>query len=100
MGRHARRRRKSQEKAKLDLSEFGLFPPDQALLTAQQACAVLKISRRTLLNWSSGRRPRLASVKFGYARRWVVADVLKMIESFKIAANPTEERRDFEPAFE
>jgi hypothetical protein len=84
------RKRRQQRKESCSLtatdSDLGLFPADRALLNARQACAVLKISRRTLINWSAGRRPRLRSIKLGYARRWQVRDLLEMIEKFKIAA--------------
>jgi predicted DNA-binding transcriptional regulator AlpA len=81
-----RKRRQRQEKQRRDTSDLGPFPPDQALLTATQTCNALKVSRRTLWSWSTGPRPILPPVKIGGLPKWVVADVLRVIEERKIAA--------------
>ena len=83
-----RKRRQRQEKQHRGRNTFDLgpFPPDQALLTATQTCNALKISRRTLWSWSTGPRPILPPVKIGGLPKWVVADVLRLIEERKIAA--------------
>jgi len=78
--------KKRKQRVSLDDSEIGLFPREKALLTSRETAAALKITTRTLTNWSRGPRPRLPSVKIGKSRRWVVADVLRLIEDFKIAA--------------
>jgi len=81
-----RKRRQRQEKQPRGTFDLGPFPPDQALLTAAQTCNALKISRRTLWSWSTGRRPILPPVKIGGLPKWVVADVLRLIEERKMAA--------------
>ena len=81
-----RKRQQRQEKQRRDTSDLGPFPPDQALLTATQTCNALKVSRRTLWSWSTGPRPILPPVKIGGLPKWVVADVLRVIEERKIAA--------------
>jgi len=75
-----------KQREKRTSPEIGLFPAEQALLNARETAAVLKITRRTLTNWSRGPRPRLPSVKIGKSRRWVVADLLRLIKEFKITA--------------
>jgi predicted DNA-binding transcriptional regulator AlpA len=67
-------------------SGIGVFPPDEALLKADETCNVLKISRRTLWSWSNGRHPILPPVKIGGLPRWTVADVQRLIRERKIAA--------------
>ena len=67
--------------------DIGDFPPERALLTPKQVCAALQISPRTLLHWKknrSRRTPRIAFVKLGRATRYVVADVLRIIEEGKV----------------
>jgi hypothetical protein len=81
-----RKRRQRREKQRRDTSDLGPFPPDRALLTATQTCNALKVSRRTLWSWSTGPRPILPPVKIGGLPKWVVADVLRVIEERKIAA--------------
>jgi hypothetical protein len=60
------------------------MPADRALLTSRETAKVLKISPRTLSYWTAGGRPRLCYVKFGKAKRFVVADVLRFIEERRI----------------
>jgi hypothetical protein len=90
MGKRRKQREKPKDSRARSKSrrrpEIGLFPREKALLTSPEVAAALKITTRTLTNWSRGPRPRLPSVKIGKSRRWVVADVLRLIEDFKIAA--------------
>ena len=81
-----KRRQREAKQQQRDTSDLGPYPPDQALLTATQTCNALKISRRTLWSWSTGARPILPQVKIGGLPKWVVADVLRVIEERKIAA--------------
>jgi hypothetical protein len=63
--------------------DLGALPLEQALLTPLQTAAALKISPRTLLYWTQrrGRRgPKIPFVKLGKAKRFVVADVLRIIQ--------------------
>jgi DNA-binding transcriptional regulator YiaG len=79
-----RKQRKQREKP--NDPDIGHFPREKALLTPRQTAGVLNITTRTLTNWSRGPRPLLESVKLGKARRYVQADVERLIEKFKIAA--------------
>lgn len=65
-------------------STLGLFPPEQALLTALQTAKALKVSARTLAYWTARCPPLLNTVKIGKVRRYVVADVLRFIEEHKV----------------
>jgi len=58
------------------------LPPHQQLLTVAQTCRALRICRRTLHKWTEEDRI-LSSVKIGHAKRYVLADVLALIEEFK-----------------
>jgi len=84
--------RKSQQGKRAKLLEdprIGSLPADRALLTPKEVSRALKVSPRTLSYWTvprRGRRPVLPSVKIGKLRRYVVADVLRLIEEFKVAA--------------
>jgi predicted DNA-binding transcriptional regulator AlpA len=77
--------RAQQPEKKENLSGIGLFPPDEALLTAE-TCAVLKVSRKTLWSYSNGHCPVLPSVKIGAHVKWTVGDVKRFISERKIAA--------------
>jgi predicted DNA-binding transcriptional regulator AlpA len=81
-----RRTRAAELSQQRDNSAFGLFPPEETLLTARQTCKVLSVSRRTLYYWSAGQRPMLSSVRIGRSRRWVLADIQKLIAAGKIGA--------------
>jgi predicted DNA-binding transcriptional regulator AlpA len=81
-----RQQRPERRRKRKKTSGIGVFPPDEALLTADETCNVLKISRRTLWSWSNGRRPILPPVKIGGLPRWTVADVQRLIRERKIAA--------------
>ena len=83
--RKRQQRPESRNKQKKS-SGIGVFPPDEALLTADETCNVLKISRRTLWSWSNGRRPKLPPVKIGGLPRWTVADIQRAIREHTIAA--------------
>jgi predicted DNA-binding transcriptional regulator AlpA len=80
-----RKRQQHRERPK-KASGIGVFPLNEALLTAAETCKVLKISRRTLWSWSNGRCPILPPVKIGGLSRWTVADVQRLIRERKIAA--------------
>jgi hypothetical protein len=69
----------------LSMGDLGALPLERALLTPRQTAAALKISRRTLLYWTGGHRPKIPFVKLGKSKRFVVADVLRMIEERKIS---------------
>lgn len=63
--------------------DLGALPLERALLTPRQTAAALKISRRTLLYWTQKRGrsgPKIPFVKLGKAKRFVVADVLRIIQ--------------------
>jgi helix-turn-helix protein len=60
--------------------DLGALPLERALLTSRQTAAALKISRRTLLYWTQKRQPKIPFVKLGKSKRFVVADVLRVIE--------------------
>jgi predicted DNA-binding transcriptional regulator AlpA len=81
MREHEQRQEKKEKP-----SGIGHFPPELALLTADETCNVLKVSRRTLWSWSNGQRPILPPVKIGRHPRWTVADVQRLISERKIAA--------------
>jgi hypothetical protein len=68
--------------------DLGALPLERALLTPRQTAAALKISRRTLLYWTDKRRrrgPKIPFVKLGKSKRFVVADLLRVIEERRIA---------------
>jgi len=70
--------------------DLGTLPLERALLTPRQTAAALKISRRTLLYWTEKSRrhgPRIPFVMLGKSKRFVVADVLRVIEERKIACD-------------
>jgi len=79
------RKRQQREPEPLGDPRIGVLPADRALLTAKEVTRALKVSPRTLCYWTAsrrGRRPLLPSVKLGKCRRYVVADVLRLIEEF------------------
>jgi predicted DNA-binding transcriptional regulator AlpA len=78
--------RKSPSEKEENFSGIGQFPPDEALLTAAETCAVLKVSRKTLWSYSNGHSPVLPPVKIGAHVKWTVGDVKKFIRERKIAA--------------
>jgi predicted DNA-binding transcriptional regulator AlpA len=78
--------RKSPPEKEENFSGIGQFPPDEALLTAAETCAVLKVSRKTLWSYSNGHSPVLPPVKIGAHVKWTVGDVKKFIRERKIAA--------------
>jgi hypothetical protein len=68
--------------------DLGALPLERALLTPRQTAAALKISRRTLLYWTDKKRkrgPKIPFVMLGKSKRFVVADVLRLIEERKAA---------------
>ena len=68
--------------------DLGALPLERALLTPRQTAAAIKISRRTLVYWTDKRRrggPKIPYVMLGKSKRFVVADVLRVIEERKIA---------------
>jgi hypothetical protein len=80
----------AKEKALLEFARraslTGALPASQNLVTSKEVAAALKVSQRTLSYWTdakAGRRPRLAFVKLGRAKRFVVADILRFIEEQK-----------------
>jgi hypothetical protein len=78
-------RTKQDEEFGLPLPEISgetLVPPHQQLLTVAQTCRALRICRRTLHKWTEEDRI-LLSVKIGHAKRYVLSDVLALIEQFK-----------------
>ena len=78
-------RTKQDEEFGLPLPEISgetLVPPHQQLLTVAQTCRALRICRRTLHKWTEEDRI-LPSVKIGHAKRYVLADVLALIEQFR-----------------
>jgi len=80
------RKRQQRRRKRKKTSGIGVFPPDEALLTADETCNVLKISRRTLWSWSNGRCSILPPVKIGGLPRWTVAVVQRLIRERTIAA--------------
>jgi Helix-turn-helix domain len=79
--------RKTVVELALSQGDLGALPLERALLTPRQTAAALKVSRRTLLYWTEqrGRRgPKIPFMKLGKSKRFVVADVLRMIEERKI----------------
>ncbi len=78
------KRRNKVARQKPDDCGIGPFPPEKELLTAPQTARVLKITTRGLSNWTRGKRPKLPSVKIGKSRRYIVADVLRLIEQFRV----------------
>jgi hypothetical protein len=64
--------------------DIGDFPREKSLLTPKQTAGALKITTRGLSNWARGKNPRLPSVKIGKSRRFIVGDVLALIEKFRI----------------
>ena len=72
--------RKTVVEMAISQGDLGALPLECALLTSRQTAAALKISRRTLLYWTQGRRPKIPFVKLGTSKRFVVADVLRVIE--------------------
>jgi excisionase family DNA binding protein len=77
--------RKTVAEMAVSQRDLGALPLERALLTPRQTAAALKISRRTLLYWTHGRRPKIPFVKLGRSKRFVVADVLRLIEERKAA---------------
>jgi hypothetical protein len=80
--------RKAIVEVALSMGDLGALPLERALLTPPHTAAALKISRRTLLYWTQGRRPKIPFVKLGKSKRFVVADVLRFIEERKISCAP------------
>ena len=73
--------------------DLGALPFERALLTPRQTAAALKISRRTLLYWTKKDRrrgPKIPFVMLGKSKRFVVADVLRLIEERKISRAPSQ----------
>jgi hypothetical protein len=79
--------RKAIVELALSQGDLGALPLERALLTPRQTAAALKVSRRTLLYWTKkGRRrgPKIPFVMLGKSKRFVVADVLAVIEERRI----------------
>jgi Helix-turn-helix domain len=62
------------------------LPAERALLTSRETGRFLNVSQRTLYYLTSGRKPKLAFVKLGKSKRFVVADVLEFIEKRRVRA--------------
>jgi hypothetical protein len=62
------------------------LPQNCVLLTSNETANILKVSRRTLDYWTAGKRPRLSYVKLGKAKRFIEADIARLIETHKVKA--------------
>jgi hypothetical protein len=54
------------------------------LITKGETAAWLKVCPRTIDYWTAGPRPRLPYVKFGKAKRFLAADIVRFIEKHRV----------------